>query len=173
MGYQKIHSSKLELPTVAETPETPSSLLAFRSMSNQNKRGVQLMREGKFDQALPALRSLALAPGCTWMRPSVPNLVKRNFVTALLLAGHPAACLELLAEMRDDQHPRVQQLRAAIKRWEKTLSLMQWLNWRLGWIEPSNRPVAIDFIPGELEDQPPRLEPTQSRPADSQLSTAL
>ncbi len=150
-----------------------SQSVAERSLNNQNIRGVQFMREGKLDEAISVLRSLVMPPGCTWTRPEAPNVFKRNFATALLLAGHPSGCLELLAEMKDEQHPRVQQIRAAIKRWEKTLSFFQWLNWRTGWIEPENRPVLLDFIPGELEGDAAQLESTQAGAAGSHLSTAL
>ncbi len=125
------------------------------------------------EEAISILRSLVMPPGCTWTRPDAPNMFKRNFATALLLAGHPSGCLELLAEMRDEQHPRVQQMRAAIKRWEKTLSFFQWLNWWTGRIEPANRPVAIDFIPGELEGELPRPDATPNASAKSNLSTAV
>ncbi len=150
-----------------------SQTAAERSLNNQNIRSVQFMREGKLDEAISILRSLVMPPGCTWTRPEAPNVFKRNFATALLLAGHPSGCLELLAEMKDEQHPRVQQIRAAIKRWEKTLSFFQWLNWRTGWIEPENRPVVLDFIPGELEGEAASLETTQAGAAGSHLSTAL
>jgi hypothetical protein len=78
-----------------------------------------------------------------------------------------------LAEMRDEQHPRVQELRAAIKRWEKTLSFFQWLNWRTGWIEPANRPVTLDFVPGEIEGELPRPGTTQSSSTSLPLTTAM
>lgn len=150
-----------------------SQTAAERSLNNQNARGVQFMREGKLDEAISILRSLVMPPGCTWTRPEAPDVFKRNFATALLLAGHPSGCLELLAGMRDDQHPRVQQMRAAIKRWEKSLSFFQWLNWRTGWIEPAGRPVLLDFIPGELESDEARLETIQVGSTGSHLSTAL
>lgn len=146
---------------------------AARVQSNQNIRGVHFLREGNLDEAIKVLRDLVMPPGCTWTRPDTPNLYKRNFATALLLAGHPSGCLELLAEMQNDPHPRVQQLRAAIKRWEKTLSFFQWLNWRTGRIEPANRPIAIDFIPGELEGELPRPENITTGSASSHLSTSV
>lgn len=75
--------------------------------------------------------------------------------------------------MKDEQHPRVQQMRAAIKRWEKSLSFFQWINWRTGWIEPANRPVVLDFVPGELEGEAASLETTQAGTTGAPLSTAL
>ncbi len=122
-----------------------------RSSSNRNAHGVRCLREGKLEESISVFRSLVMPPGCCWTRLDAPLVYRRNFATALLLAGHPSGCLGLLAEMRDENHPRVKQLRSAIKRWEQTLSLLQWLNWRIGWIDPANRPVTIDFVPGEVE----------------------
>jgi hypothetical protein len=170
MNRRNFNLSK-SMPSAAGRVPCESS--TGRSLSNQNIRGVNFLREGNIDEAVCILRSLVLPPGCTWTRPDAPNLFKRNFATALLLAGHPSGCLELLAEMRDEQNPRVQQLRAAIKRWEKTLSFVQWVNWRTGWIEPDNRPVAIDFVPGELEGELPRTEATLVASTSSKWSTAV
>jgi len=170
MSHKKSNTSNSKSPAAGRTP---SRTAAEHSLNNQNIRGVQFMREGNIDEAVSILRSLVMPPGCTWTRPDAPNVFKRNFATALLLAGHPSGCLELLAEMRDDQHPRVQQMRAAIKRWEKSLSFFQWINWRTGWIEPANRPVLLDFVPGELEGDAARPETTQSGSTGSRLSTAV
>lgn len=149
-----------------------SSLLS-QSSQNQNERGVLLMREGNIEEAVRVLRPLVVAPGCIWTRTDAPFLVRRNFATALLLAGQPAGCLELLAEMKDDKHARVVQLRAAIKRWEKTLSLLEWVNWRTGWIAPVNRPVAIDFLPGEISDEVVRPNAMPSDQLTSSLHQAV
>ncbi|HUG66406.1 MAG TPA: hypothetical protein VMM76_01565 [Pirellulaceae bacterium] len=170
MSQKKSNSTNSTSPAGGRTP---GETLSGRSLNNQNIRGVNFLREGNIEDAVSILRSLVSPPGCTWTRPDAPNLFKRNFATALLLAGHPSGCLELLAEMRDEGHPRVQQLRAAIKRWEKTLSFFQWLNWRTGWIEPTNRPITIDFVPGELEGESPGVESTPTGSSKSQMSTAV
>jgi hypothetical protein len=95
-------------------------------------------------------RTLVLAPGCTWPRPNLPNVYKTNFATALLLAGHPSGCVEILAEVRDERDAQVQRLRAAIRKWESELSFFQRLNWWVARVEPSGRPVPLEFEPGEL-----------------------
>jgi len=101
--------------------------------------------------ALCMYYDLVLNPGCTWMRPDLPTVYKTNYATALLLSGHPSGCLEMLAEIKDEQNPTVQRLRAAIKNWESRLTFLQKLNWWFGHIEPTNRPVTIDFEAGEFE----------------------
>mgnify|MGYP002623820038 FL=1 len=114
-----------------------------------NAKGVCLLRLQKPAEAMRIYRELVLSPGCTWMRPHLPITYKSNYATSLLLSGHPSGCLEILAELNDESLDVVKQLRAAMKRWESSLSFWQKLNWRFGNIEPSNRPVSIDFEPGQ------------------------
>jgi hypothetical protein len=141
----------------------------------RNARGVCLMRLGKFDDAIRVLRELALAPGCTWMRPELPVAYKTNFATALLLGGHAAGCLEILAEINDEQHPSVKRLRAAIRRWQASLSWWQWLNWKISRIEPSGRPATIDFPPGEFGVEGEVTTPITEQPGEppTPLRTAV
>ena len=151
------HKESITSSVKAKGELRPTSEPAFSAaLENQNRQAVQLLRSNRFNEALLVLRSLVLQSGCTWMRPDVPLLVKRNFATALLLTENPSGCLVILAEINDDAHPRVQKLRDAIKQWEKTLSFWQWLNWRTGWIAPENHPVTIRFVPGELEEEMPQ-----------------
>jgi hypothetical protein len=117
----------------------------------RNLRAVCLLRLGRYDSAIRVLRDLVLKPGCTWMRPDVPMAYKVNFATALLLGGHPGGCAEMLAELRQPTHPSVLRLQAAIDRWVASLSFWQKLNWRIYGDGPANRPVTIDFLPGELD----------------------
>ncbi len=116
-----------------------------------NARGVCLLRLGKVDEAIRVYRSLVLMPGCTWMRPELPLIYKTNFATALLLGGSVGGCLEMLIEVQEQEHPSVLRLRSAIKRWERSLTLWQRFNWYCGRLEPRNRPVPIDFAPGEFD----------------------
>ncbi len=61
-----------------------------------NAKGVCLMRLGQFSEALNLFRSLALRPGCIWTRDDLPNHLKTNFATALLLSGHPEKAIPSL-----------------------------------------------------------------------------
>lgn len=123
----------------------------WRDRQLLNAKGVCLLRLGRVEEAGRLYYDLVLNPGCTWMRPDLPTLYKTNYATALLLSGHPSGCLEMLAEIKDEQNPTVQRLRAAIKNWESRLTFLQKLNWWFGHIEPANRPVTIDFEAGEFE----------------------
>jgi tetratricopeptide (TPR) repeat protein len=119
-----------------------------------NARGVCLLRLGRFEAAMRALRELVLNPGSTWMRSDLQTVYKTNYATALLLGGHPSGCLDVLREINDEANPTVQRLHAAIERWAASLPFWRRLNWRFGRIEPNNCTVPIDFTPGELDDQP-------------------
>lgn len=116
-----------------------------------NAKGVCLLRLGRNDEAVRVFHDLVLNSGCMWMRPGVPTVYKTNYGTALLLSGHLSGCVDILTEIQDEQNATVQQLRAAIKRWESQLTFWQNLNWRLSGIDPANRPVTIDFVPGEFD----------------------
>lgn len=116
-----------------------------------NARGVCLMRLGNYREAVRVLRKLVMGPSATWLRPELPTFCKVNFATALLLAGYPAGCLEVLAEVHEDDDPMVRQLRAAVKRWEADLTAVQRLNWWIGRIEPTSLRIKLDFDPGRFE----------------------
>jgi hypothetical protein len=122
----------------------------LRENSHQNAKGVCLMRLGFHDDAVRLFRSLVMVPGSTRMRPDVPAICKINFATALLLSGCASGCMEVLGEIRQDQDPNVQRLRTAVEKWISEMTLLQKLNWWLGRIEPANRPVKLDFEPGDL-----------------------
>jgi tetratricopeptide (TPR) repeat protein len=138
---------------------------AGREPRLRNVIGVCLMRLGRIDEAVRIYRDLVLTAGCTWLRPDIPLVYKINYATSLALAGHPAGCLEILSDLKADEHPVVRDLRGAIKRWEKDLSFWQRLNWRFGRIEPKNSPVVMDTAPGEFEvalafpESSPEVEP--------------
>ena len=132
-----------------------------------NAKGVCLIRLGRFEEAMRLYYGLVLNPGCTWMRPELPLVYKTNYATALLLGGHPAGCLEILTELNAEQNPTVQRLRGAIKAWESRLTFWQMLNWRFARIEPANRPVKIEFEPGEFELPPAQSDSPPVAPRDA------
>jgi hypothetical protein len=138
----------------------------LRESSHQNMKGVCLMRLGLYDDAVRLFRSLVMVPGSTQIRQDAPVLHKINFATALLLSGCASGCTEVLTEIHQDQDPYVRQVRAAIDNWVSQMTILQKLSWWTGRIEPVNRPVKIDFEPGDLgidikcEDSPkPDIQP--------------
>lgn len=117
----------------------------------RNDMGVCLMRQGRHEEAAKLFRDLIYEPGAIWIRPHVSAKLRINCATALLLTGHPAGCLDTLVDLDPRQLPRVGEIHAAIRRWEKTLSWWSRLNWWLGRIEPPRIEIPIDFVPGEFE----------------------
>ncbi|TVP96980.1 MAG: tetratricopeptide repeat protein [Planctomycetaceae bacterium] len=115
--------------------------------------GVCHLRTGEVAEALRIFRSLVLKPGCTWERSDVPLRYRRNFATALLMAGIPSGCREVLSALPDQSDPRTRQLLAAIARWERSLSFFKRWDFRINKIEPKGCTVPIDFEPGEFEDE--------------------
>lgn len=112
--------------------------------------GVCLMRAGEFDQAKQLYRQLVLVPNSVYPRPEINDACKRNYATALLLAGLPSGALEVLAFCCDVRDPRAVEIRAAIKRWEQSLSWFRRWDWKLNRIEPPHCSVPIEFEAGEL-----------------------
>ncbi len=124
---------------------------AGRDPSTLNALGVCHMRLANVAEAVRIYRGLALQPGCIWERAGIPTVYKRNFATALLLAGLPGGCLSVLHALNEPKQPRTRELLAAIKTWEQSLPFFQRWDWRLNWVTPKNCSVPISFEPGEFE----------------------
>lgn len=119
-----------------------------RSPLRSQMMAVCAMRFGDVDFALNLLRGLCLTPGTTIIRSDTSDTLRINFATALLLKGLPSGTLEILQDVRDRQSSPVCQLKDAIRRWEKSLSWLRWLDWKTSRIEPARTVVPIDFDPG-------------------------
>ncbi len=140
------------LISIGRYPDAIARLrLATTCQENQNRLGVCLMRISNVEEAVKIYRQLVLAPGCTWLRPELPASYKRNFATALLLAGLPSGALDVLHQSGDPYAVYYVRLRAAIQLWARTLPFMQRIDWYINLIEPRNPVIMIDFEPGELE----------------------
>lgn len=112
-----------------------------------NATGVCMLRLGQAESAVELFRTLLLS-GSLILRPDAPTAWKVNFATALLMADNLSGCIQLLAEIQEEQHPGVQRLRAAIRSWQRGLPFWGRLRWFLGG-QPARR-VELDFPPGEL-----------------------
>lgn len=134
-------AGKLEAALKLASPEIQHNAI-------RNARAVILMRLGRFEDAVTLLRKLVLAPNCTWMRPEIPKDYKVNFATSLLLYGKASGCRAILLEIQDEKHPQVKQLRGVFRKWYKTLSIWQSFSFRLWGVQPKNKPVTVDFVPG-------------------------
>jgi WD40 repeat protein len=116
--------------------------------SDPNAEGLCLLRMGDVGAALEIFRKLVLTPDGSRMRPGAPIGHRINYAAALLAAGRVADCIDALDEIDADHDGGVQPLRAAIRRWEDTLTWWERLEWFFGF-QPG-RPVPRDFPLGEL-----------------------
>jgi hypothetical protein len=134
----------------ADDPEKALELIR-RARSNSpwmtNALGVCQLRLGNAKAAVSVFRGLVLAAGGIDLRSDVPAVFKANFAVALLKADNLGGCLSVLDEVRED--PAVGKLRGAIDRWKMSLTLWERLNWYMG--GHPDRPVVLDFPPGDLE----------------------
>lgn len=164
------HSVEIRRPSPSATPLSPAiqractlikkeeyagaaNLLAAagRDPQTRNAQAVCLMRAGRVDAAVDVYRSFILIHGSLLERNDVSVVYKRNFATALLLKGLPSGALAVLKAAGEPDHPVAIQIRAAIKRWEKSLSWFKRMDWKFNAIEPRNCTVPIDFQPGEFD----------------------
>ena len=114
-----------------------------------NATAVCLLRLGETKRATGLFHGLAAGPGGISLRSDAPTVFLVNYATSLLLGVGVVACQGALNQISDAQHPGVQQLRVAIQKWKKSLSLWQKFRWCTG--DEPKRPVALDFAPGAID----------------------
>lgn len=112
-----------------------------------NAIAVCLMRLGQVEQAVERFRNLVLSGGL-FLRSEIPAAWKVNFATALLMADNLTGAIQVLRDLKEEDHPSVQRLRSAIRQWEEELSLWEKIQWHLGG-QPARR-VKLNYPPGEL-----------------------
>jgi hypothetical protein len=113
-----------------------------------NARAVCLMRLGRPEEAVKVLRPVAVEGGGVFLHTNAPLAAKINFATALALSGNPQGTVGVLNEIEQEDNLHVQVLREAIRRWEKELSLWEWIQWKGG--VSISKPVSLDSPPGTL-----------------------
>jgi hypothetical protein len=120
--------------------KTPSGWLT-------NARAVCLMRLGEPQRAVDLLRGLVVGTALS-LRSDVPPYFKTNFATALLLSGNLEGCLSALADVRDEGHEQVRQLRDAIRVWKAGLPFLERMRLLFGG-EP-RLPIPMPYPPGTI-----------------------
>lgn len=118
------------------------------SASMKNARGVCLLRLGKIEEAINVFREITFR-GYMCIPSDTPVLYQVNFATAMLMANHKEGTIDIVNRLDERQYPAAGKIRSAIKKWEKSLGLLQWLLYKAG-IYPS-KAIPIDFAPGDLE----------------------
>jgi hypothetical protein len=115
-----------------------------------NAAGVCQLRLGNAKASVDTFRGLVLAAGGLVLRDDVPAVFKVNFATALLADGNLSGGLRALDEIRQEGHPAVREIRAAVRRWEDGMTFWQRLRWYAGGRPPL--PLVLDFAPGHLQE---------------------
>lgn len=116
----------------------------------RNALGVCQLRAGKIHEATETLKTLVIEPGSLVERNNVPAHYRRNFATALLMYQRIGGCLQVLRSIKNDKSSMAEQLTKTIKEWEKTLTFWQKLNWKMYNVIPEDRPIQLNFVPGEF-----------------------
>jgi hypothetical protein len=115
------------LPFDQATELTPAGQDRF---ARENNRAVEFLRTGKTRDGLAIFNQL-LFPGYELtMRVDVPVEIQTNFVSALAVTQNVEGSERYLAEVRDQNDPRVLAIRAAINKWRESLTGMQRLGLR-------------------------------------------
>ena len=113
----------------------------------ENARGVCLMRAGKIKEAATILRDNVFQ-GHICIPSDTPVLYKINFATVMILANHKDAAFSILTRLNKKEHPDITRLKEAVSQWVKTLSFFEKILYKIG--SYSNKPILIDFLPGEV-----------------------
>jgi predicted Zn-dependent protease len=127
--------------------EALAFLPAFGSPWVRNARGVCLLRLGRPNEAIEALRDLVFGPGGLAVRPDADPVFQANYATALLLGGNAEGFWGILGGIRDRSHPAVAELDEAVRRWRAGMTFWQRVASALGVGGPR---FAINFPPGHL-----------------------
>ncbi len=119
-----------------------------------NIKAVLLLRLGKAESATSLLRSFVWDLSSFVMRTDTPGLMRLNFATGLLLSGHVAGCLEVLRSIKEPHNEQASELLAEIRSWEKSLSMIRRLDWKLCGIEHIPTGFPFHGTPGRFGWEP-------------------
>lgn len=121
--------------------------LGQKTSELENARGVCLMRAGKINEAVAALRENVFM-GHICIPSDAPVLYKINFATAMILANNKSAAFSILAQLNKNEHPYISMLKESVNQWLKSLNILERLSYHFGFY--SNKPINLDFQPGEI-----------------------
>lgn len=113
----------------------------------ENIRGVCLIRLGQYEEALSVLKEIVFQ-GNVCIPSDTPAQYQINFATAMLLANKKYGAFSIVTSLNEKTCPQVCRLKQAIKNWTKSLNLWEKLYYLSG--SYPQKPVRLDFIPGEL-----------------------
>jgi len=121
--------------------------LGQKTSELENAKGVCLMRAGKINEAVAVLRENVFM-GHICIPSDAPILYKINFATVMILANKKDAAFSILDRLNKNEHPYISRLKESIHQWVKSLSFLERLRYHIG--SYSNKPIILDFPPGEI-----------------------
>ena len=120
---------------------------AQTTLEIENAKGVCLLRLGRTGEAVSVLRNLAFQ-GHICIPSDTPVVIRANFATAMLMAGHTDGAIAAIDHLSDKQHPAVGRIHTAIRRWKAGLTWPEKLCTYIG--KPAGKAVVVDWVPGDL-----------------------
>jgi len=123
------------------------SYAADKSMWFQNARAVCLMRLNLPEKAVKILTPIVYPGSCVAVDPQVPDKIKLNLATAMLLAGNIGGAMILVEENSHDC-PLRDKLKLIIKKWRQSQSLWTRLTLFFGAL-PYDKAVSVEGPLGE------------------------
>lgn len=120
----------------------------IKSPGVKNATAVCQLRLGKAQVAIDIYRSFLLNRAI-YLRADSPVIYRINFGVALFLNNNLPGVSSLLFDLRDETHPSLEKLRAAVAAWKKKLTIWQRLQLIFG-SHPAV-PIELGYPPGDLE----------------------
>ncbi|OYW15989.1 MAG: hypothetical protein B7Z55_14405, partial [Planctomycetales bacterium 12-60-4] len=90
-----------------------------------NAIGVCQIRGGHADAAVQTYRRLVLSSGGLQLRDDIPVVCKLNFALALLCSENFDGFESIFAQLSNETHPAVEEVRRAYQEWRSSLTLWQ------------------------------------------------
>lgn len=131
-------------------PDQALQYIERNGQNNQpmlNARGVCLMRLGRVEAAVEALRDLTFH-GLVCIPSDTPPLYQANYATALLMKGYTQEALEIMTSLAPNQHPYIAALHQTIAEWKKNLNIFLRFCCMVK-LYPSKR-ITLKYPPGDL-----------------------
>ena len=115
----------------------------------KNATAVCWMRLGKPEKALAILVDMVYKNNSVIMRQDASDVTKLNLVTAMLMTGNVEGALEVLNAVEHNT-PMKENLERAVRTWKKQQPIWSRMAMSVE-IYPDNKPVKLDFPPGQIE----------------------
>ncbi len=115
----------------------------------KNATAVCWMRLGKAEKATAILLDMVYKNNSVIMKQDASDVTKLNLVTAMLMTGNIEGALTVLNAVEHNL-PMKDNLIRAIAAWKKQLPMWSRMAMSVE-IYPRNKPVKLDFAPGQIE----------------------